>query len=123
MASATDLLDAAFETPANLYTLWRASTLQARVISFANDLADDFPDGTVNNRPIANWLATIASFAPTIQAYNNGGNDLGQNTEQTFQTAVRYIYRLCKFAYYYEDQNLITPAQAAAILAAYNARF
>lgn len=123
MATATDLLDAALETPSNLYTLWAADTLQARVTSFASDLIDDFPQDNADNHPIANWLAIIAAFAPTILSYDNGGSDLGQNTEQTFQTAVRYVYRICKLGYYYEDQGFITPAQAAAILAAYNARF
>lgn len=123
MATATDLLDAATQTPANLNTLWRADTLQARVTAFASDLVDDFPDDVPSNRPIANWLAVIAAFAPTIQSFDNAGSHLGQNTEQTFQAAVRYVYRICKLGYYYEDEGFISSAQAAAILAAYNARF
>ena len=41
-------------------------------------------------------------------------------TITTFSMAVDYIYRICKFCYYY---SLIDAPKKAAVLAAYNAQF
>lgn len=123
MAAAT-LLEASTDCPTDLLARWKADTLKAAVIAFAQDLYDDFPDDLPDNHPIANWLAVIGAFAPTIQDFENatGASSTGQDSVTTYSAAVRYVYRLCRLAFYYEDQGGITPAQAAAILAAYNAR-
>jgi len=49
-----------------------------------------------------------------------GATPYGGGTISTFGLAVDYVYRLCKLAFEY---TLITPAQKAVILAAYNAQF
>lgn len=126
--AALTLLEAANQTPTNLNPLWANDTLQAKVIAFWESLVQLFPDDISNNQPIGDWLAIIAAFAPSILPYAQEGTPgttslVGLNTIATFRTAVDYIYRFCKFASAYSDQNLITTLQADAILAAYNAQF
>lgn len=123
MTVAATLLEAAGLANSNLFALWQASTLQTRVIAFANDINDDFDEQIVDDRPIGDWIAVIAAFAPTILGYNVNSATFGRNTIATFETAVSHVYRICKFAFYYHAQGLITNAQRDAILAAYNARF
>lgn len=125
MAPAANLLEAATKTPSNLLPLWEASTLQAKVIAFWQAIDPEFPDEVDSNQPVSNWIAIIAAFAPSILDYEQPApnSGVGLNTQATFQTTVDYIYRLCKFAYYYAAQGLISATQAAAILTAYNAQF
>lgn len=122
MTVAADLLEAAEFAQGNLQTLWVADTLQARMIAFWQAITDDFPEETPNNRPVGNWIAVIAAFSPSILDFETSTR-LGVDTLATYQTAAIYIYRLCKFAYYYHADALITNAQRDAILAAYNAQF
>ncbi len=116
MAVAADLLEAANLAPQNLRVRWEANTLQTRMVAFWQAINPDFEEQTPNDRPVAAWIAVIAAFAPTILPFAS----TAAGTITTFTLAVDYIYRICKFAYYY---TLISPAQKAAILAAYNAQF
>lgn len=121
MAVAADLLDAAAKTPTNLLPLWQANTLKAKMVAFWQAITDDFLDQTPNDRPVGAWISIIAAFSPSILNYEQPAfSDVGLGTVSTFETSVDYIYRLCKFSYYY---TLISSAQKAAILAAYNAQF
>ena len=124
MTVATDLLNAANLTPQNLRPLWEANTLQTKMIAFWQQISPSFEDQIPNDHPVINWISLIASFAPSILNFadnaNPGFTPYSGGTITTFSTAVDYIYRLCKFGFYY---NLITPTQKAAILTAYNAQF
>lgn len=124
MTVAADLLEAANLTPQNLRIRWEADTLQTRMIAFWQAINPSFDEQTPNDHPVADWIAVIAAFAPAILPFaanaNPGATPWAGGTITTFELAVDYVYRLCKFAFYY---TLITPAQKATILAAYNAQF
>lgn len=123
MPPAADLLDAAIKTANNLYPRWQNNTLQARVNAFWAAISPTFQDQTPNDQPVGNWIALIAALGQNILTYNNGGAALGQGTTTTFELSVDYVYRLCKFAYYYNIDGFISNAQATVILNAYNAQF
>jgi hypothetical protein len=116
MAPAATLLEAANLAPQNLRVLWEADTLEAGMVTFWQTVSPSFDEQTPNDRPVGAWLAIIASFSPTILPFAD--NSMGTIT--TFELAVDYIYRLCKFGFYYD---LISVQQKADILAAYNAEF
>jgi len=124
MTVAVDLLDAANLTPQNLRPLWEADTLQTKMISFWQAIDPSFEEQIQNDHPVADWIALIAALAPAILPFadtsNPGATPWAGGTITTFELASDYIYRLCKFGFYY---MLITPAQKATILAAYNAQF
>ncbi len=120
MTTAATLLEAANLTQENLFPLWQADTLMAKTIAFWQAITGQFHEETPGDRPIRNWISIIAAFAPTILTYENGGSSLGLGTEDSFQLDVDYIYRFCKFSYYY---SLISAGQKTAILTAYNAQF
>ena len=121
---AADLLEAANLTPQNLRPLWEVDTLQAKTIAFWQDISPSFQEQIPNDRPVADWIAVIAALAPSILPFSGnaspGATPWAGGTITTFELASDYVYRLCKFAYYY---TLISSAQKAAILAAYNAQF
>jgi hypothetical protein len=124
MTVAIDLLAAANLAPQNLRVLWEADTLQAKTTAFWQAINPSFNEQITNDHPVANWIAVIAALAPSILPFaanaNPGATPWAGGTITTFELAVDYVYRLCKFAYYYQ---LITPTQKAAILTAYNAQF
>lgn len=124
MTVAADLFDAANLAPQNLRALWVVDTLQTKMINFWQAINPVFEEQIPSDRPVANWIALIAAFSPSILPYaavkDPGATPYAGGTISTFSTAVDYVYRICKFAYEYP---LITPAQKAAILAAYNAQF
>jgi hypothetical protein len=124
MTVAATLLEAANLTPQNLRALWEADTLQARVIAFWQAINPSFREEIINDRPIGDWIAVISALAPSILLFADnaapGATPWAGGTITTFSLAVDYIYRLCKFAFYYQ---LITPVQKTAILTAYNAQF
>lgn len=126
MTVAADLLDAANLAPQNLRALWEApgQTLKDRMVAFWTALNPLFSEQTPNDRPVGNWIAVIASSSEAILLYadtmNPGFTPYSGGTIATFTSAVDCIYRICKFCYYY---SLISGAQKAAVLAAYNAQF
>jgi hypothetical protein len=124
MTVAATLFEAANLTPQNLRVLWEADTLQPKMIAFWQAINPSFEEQIPNDHPIANWIAVIAAFSPAILPFASnkapGATPYGGGTIATFSSAVDYVYRICKFAFEY---TLITPAQKAVILAAYNAQF
>lgn len=118
MTVAADLLDAANKAPQNIRALWQANTLQTKLVAFWQAISPSFSEQTPSDRPIGDWIAIIASLAPSVLPY--ASTTTGTITEASL--AYDYVYRLCKFAYYYHLQGLITNAQRTAILAAYNAQ-
>lgn len=124
MAPAATLLEAANTTPQHLRPLWEADTLQTKVIAFWEALVPSFAEENPNDHPIINWISIISAFAPSILDFDenmaSGSTPFAGGTISTFAQAVDYIYRICKFGYYYP---LITTDQQDAILDAYNAQF
>ena len=132
MAPAATLLEAAQDAQANLNVLWAADTLQTKMVAFWEAVEPFFPEGPPNNAPIENWISVIAAFSPKVLDYVQEGIPtvtavVGLNTIQTFNQAVDYIYRFCKFASFYSGEQggtaFIDATQATAILDAYNAQF
>jgi len=124
MTVAANLFEAANLASQNLRALWVTDALQTRMINFWQAINPSFQEQIQNDHPIADWIAVIAAFAPAILPYaavkDPGATPYGGGTIATFSAATEYVYRLCKFAFEY---TLISPAQKATILAAYNAQF
>ena len=124
MTVAATLLEAANLAPQNLRVLWEADTLQAKMIAFWTAINPFFEEQIPNDHPVADWIAIIAAFSPAILPFaatmDPGSTPYSGGTITTFSTAVDYIYRICKFGFYYQ---LISAAQKTAILTAYNAQF
>lgn len=124
MTAAADLLEAANLAPQNLRVLWEADTLKAKVTAFWQALNPLFKEEIPNDRPVADWVAIIAasteSILPFAATMAPGFTPYSGGTISTFSSAVDYVYRVCKFCYYYP---LIDAGQKAAVLAAYNAQF
>lgn len=124
MTVAATLLEAANLTPQNLRPLWEGDTLQAKMDAFWKAINPVFEEQIQNDHPVGDWIAIIAALTPSILPFaanaDPGATPWAGGTITTFSLAVDYVYRLCKFAFYY---MLITPAQKAAILTAYNAQF
>lgn len=124
MTVAVDLLDAANLTSQNLRPLWEADTLKAKVIAFWQAIQPSFQEQIQDDHPVINWISIISAFAPSILNFADnktpGFTPYSGGTITTFSQAVDYIYRICKFCFYYQ---LINPAQKTAVLTAYNAQF
>lgn len=124
MTVAANLLEAANLTPQNLRSLWEANTLKSKMIAFWQQVDPVFQEQIPNDHPVINWISIIAAFSPSVLDFadnaNPGFTPYAGGTITTFSQAVDYVYRICKFGYYY---TLITPAQKTALLAAYNAQF
>jgi hypothetical protein len=124
MTVAANLLDAANLAPQNLRPLWEADTLKAKMIAFWQQASPSFEEQIPTDHPVINWISIIAAFSPSILNFADnkspGFTPYAGGTITTLSTSVDYIYRICKFGFYYP---LITPAQKAALLAAYNAQF
>jgi hypothetical protein len=124
MTIAANLLEAANLTPQNLRPLWEADTLLPKMLAFWQAINPNFEEQAANDHPVSNWISVIAALTPSILPFagntNPGATPWAGGTITTFSLASDYVYRICKFTYYY---TLITPAQKAAILAAYNAQF
>ncbi len=112
---ASSLVDAANKSYTDLYALWVATTLKAKLTSFYAAAQVIFPDQTAAAvAPCNNWLSLIASLYTTMAA---------TVAYQDMNTSANYVYRLCWVANALETQGLVTSAQATALLAAYNANF
>jgi len=126
MALVDDLNSDAANASVKLLPLWKADTLQARMIAFWEAVSDDFPDANAQSRPISNWIATIGSFAPTIQDFVNGDpthTSVGMGSITTYRQSVDYIYRMFKLAAVLLTAGLITNAQGTALHVTYLAEF
>lgn len=119
-----NLQDAAAHAFVNLHPWWvgGGATLAARLTTFVNTAKASFPDATPSNHPVTNWLAIISAFATTIPAVQ-AGFGFASATQPYYSQACSFVYRICWIAYYLNSINLLTNAQASALLAAYNASF
>lgn len=118
MPPVASLTLAAQQAPEALLLLWQADTLQADVIAFYEQALAAVPSDIPNNLPLANWIAVIAAFAPSIQAY--GAVPTINGSLAAYEVATDYVFRFYKLAAYLSAQGLITAGQATALLAAYN---
>lgn len=109
-----NLASAAANIYDDLNPKFTAGTIRANVITFWSGLTATFPTSQPNNLPPANWLAVIAGF-----------NDSMSATPQvpTLSQLIVYIYRFICLVDVLHTQNLITAAQANAVLAEFNTAF
>lgn len=117
MAAAVNLVQAAGQTYQNLFPWYLNNTLKTRLTTFWNAILPTFPDQEPNSRPVADWLVLIASLADQMPTMVNSV------PFASFDVATNYVYRLCYIGNFLTSRSLITPAQGAALLAAYNAAF
>jgi len=114
MPSEPNLTSAALNAYANMWV----STNGTNWLAFCSEALPFFPDDRPNNHPIANWLAVLSTLATTVVAE---GND---PTAVELREAVSAVYRVCLLCNYLNgvpvSPKLISDAQAAALLAAYN---
>lgn len=115
MAAAADLEQAAKQAWENLAPLSVAGTLRARLLAFCAAIKPQFQDAVPGNRPTLNWIAVLWAYATNMSATANNWPAL--------RPAPEILYRLCFMTNQADVQNMITGAQAAAVLAAYNAQF
>lgn len=120
MASASSLTQAAGQTFNNLFAKWTAGTLKTNLVAFSGPaVLAEFPEQAPTNHPISNWLVLISSLAFNMES---GNSFLFVPYEQVV-TATTYVYRICWMGEKLNTQTSISGAQAAALLAAYNAAF
>jgi hypothetical protein len=117
MAFAVNLENAGFLTYEQLYLKYAANTLDSATAGFAAAANPIFPDEIANNRPVGNWLILIDALVATLPT--------GLVGQKEFNQLVEYVARMCIAGYTINTQTppLITNAQAAALLAAWNAAF
>lgn len=117
MATASTLQEAAGQAYDNLEISWLSNNLKTNTRDFAAAVLSQFPDENANARPVANWATILSSFSKVMPATNV------PQTELT--SAVEVVYKACWLASYLTTTTpqMVTTAQAAAMLASYNAAF
>jgi len=116
MAAAATLPDAASDAFANLRTLWLADTLKTKLTAFCRAVLPEFPQSEDNSHPVSNWAVLIYALASQMPASNVTYDDL--------ITAADEVYRICWITNQLGvEQTQISGAQAAFVLATYNAQF
>jgi hypothetical protein len=117
MAAHASLLLAAQNCFEDMTAQTIAGTLPAALATFLDAIQPTFSDDRANDHPILNWIAVLYAY----QVQMSGG----ANNYVELRVAADYMYRFCFMAYQAQTQTpaLITGAQAAVILAAYNANF
>mgnify|MGYP001600440290 CR=1 FL=1 len=115
MAAALTLVQAAQESLQNMAVQTVAGTLKTRIATFLDTIQAQLDSEIPENHPIINWSAVLYGYQTQMAG---GANDYIE-----LRISGDYVYRLCYMAAQSQDQSLITGAQAAAILAAYNANF
>lgn len=111
---AANLTDAAHLSYTRASTLWYASTLKAKFGLFIDAVQVTFKDDIPNDRPVGNWLILMKSLHSQMGA--------GILPEVQFNDAVEQLYRICLAGASQLAAGLISGAQAAALLAAWNAQ-
>lgn len=96
---------------------WTANTLRANFQAYIVACAAVVTDATANDRTVGNWLVPMTALSGQMTA--SIANPLEQ---ELFNTCVDYLYRFNMAAAYAQVQNRISGAQAAALLAAFNAQ-
>jgi hypothetical protein len=115
MASASDLEQAAKQAWLNLAPLSISGTLRAKLLAFCAAISPQFNVGNPGDRPTINWNAILWAHAQTMSPVADNWPAL--------RVAADYLYRLCFMTNQADNQSMITTAQAAAVLTAYNAQF
>lgn len=115
MATAPTLGRAAAQADDNLFPFFVANTLRGKLITFADTCLALFLDGAAPTRPIAHWLTLLRSAAALMP---NAAVPLAQ-----YETAMQYVHRCCLMAQQLNTQAALSNANAALMLASYNAQF
>lgn len=113
MATATTLAQAAGQAFDNLHIRWLANGLKSVLTAFWQQTLPTFPESEPNSHPVSNWLTLIAVIADDIPATNVPVDQL--------TIAAQRLYRLCWMGSVLQQSGGITNAQAAFLLASYNA--
>lgn len=113
MAAAT-LIEAAGLAYNNCFTLWTANTLKTKLTAFAAACAPVFIEDRPGDQPCGNWLVLIAALAKDMIAVDVPFTDLN--------AAAQYVFRFCWLTTSLNTLTIVSNAQAAAVLAAYNAQ-
>lgn len=115
MATATTLSQAAGQAYDNLHILWLANQLggpSGRIALFCQNSLPLFPASLPGGTPVGNWLTVFYSLGVRLPATNVPINQLTESAQ--------ILYRLCWMAFVLIG-NGISTAQAAQLLAQYNA--
>lgn len=119
MTMAATLVEAANLSYSQLALKWTANTLRTATAAFAAAASPVFPDSQDNCRPVGNWMVLIDALVSTLPPapLPVAVSDLNQDVE--------YVARMCYAAFTLNAQvpQLVTNAQATALLAAWNAAF
>lgn len=118
MATEPNLAAAAENAYKNLYVHFTGNNFAASLTAFAaasllqfNNVQDP------NMHPPANWCALLEAYAAGLPG------PAVQITPVQLRQTVEYVFRFCHLVNYFNAQGVVTNAQAAAVLAAYNANF
>lgn len=115
MATATTLVEAAHLSYDQCGLRWTAGTLRASFTAFIQAASSIFSDNIPNDRPVGNWLVPMYGLLSQVPAAN-------PEQQRFLDSCAQYLYRICYAGHVMDDANLITNAQAAALLAAWNAQ-
>lgn len=113
---ASDLEDAALQAYARLSLRWTANTIQASFQAYIVACSSVVNDSTAAVRTVGNWIVPMTALSTELTA--EAGNPASQ---ALFNKCVDYVYRFNQAGFYANVLGNITPAQATALLAAYNA--
>lgn len=114
---AANLEDAADQAYARLSLRWTANTIQASFQAYIVACSSVVNDATEKVRTVGNWLVPMTALSTELTA--EAANPASQ---ALFNKCVDYVYRFNMAAFYANVLGNITAAQAAALLAAYNAQ-
>ncbi len=115
MATATTLSQAAGQAFDNLHIQWLANQLggaTGRIVLFCEATLALFPESLPASNPVSNWITVFWALGIRLPTTNVPVDQLTD--------AAEILYRLCWMAFSLIG-NGITTAQAAALLAQYNA--
>jgi hypothetical protein len=116
MATADNLAQAAYLSYDQMAILWTANTLRDNYETFLGQVSPLFKDGVPNDRPVGNWFVPMYGLLTQVE-------EATPETQDFFNAAVQYMYRLCYAAYEMNAQGLITNTQAQDLLTAWNDTF
>ena len=114
MATATTLPIAAGQAFDNLQLWWIIGALKTRIAFFCSTVNALFPQSVEATHPISNWVAVLFAIEEQMP--------VGIATITELTDAAEALYRMCWMTFTLIN-NGITPAQGAAVLAAYNGSF
>lgn len=115
MAARATLADAALGAFEDMTVQSAAGTLDDAIAAFIAGYTASFDEQRSGDRPIINWTAVLYGYQAQMDGAVNDWTEL--------RITADYVYRLCFLGSQLRSQSSISVAQAAAILAAYNANF